>query len=179
MRAQKAMGNKWASIALLLPGRTRDDVKHRWTSIQKKRSNSVRSWRAWTPSEDELLKSIVASKFTSRAVIQWSVVSGLVSVVRMRAALDCSLMCCVIRTMVSKMMREQSSGPPRTSKQCRERYKHKFVDGLKKRGIPSSERLRICARVGLWCRLGRKGLDRRDWCAFVQCPGRQRRTKRS
>ena len=52
--------------------------------------------------------------------------------------------------MVSKMMREQSSGPPRTSKHCRERYKHNFVDGRKKSGIPSSGRIRICVRVGLW-----------------------------
>ena len=37
--------------------------------------------------------------------------------------------------MVSKMMREQSSGPPRTSKQCRERYVNNFVDGRKKNGI--------------------------------------------
>ena len=60
--------------------------------------------------------------------------------------------------MVSKMMREQSSGPPRTSKQCRERYVNNFVDGLKKNGIPSSERLRICVRVGLWFPLGGKDL---------------------
>jgi hypothetical protein len=181
VRAQKAMGNKWARIALLLPGRTGKDVHNRWTTIiQKERSNSVRSLRAWTPIEDELLKSIVASKFTSRAGIQWSVVSGVVSFVRMRAALDCSLMCCVIRTMVSKMMREQSSGPPRTSKQCRERYLNNFVDGLKKNGIPSSERLRICVRVGLWFPLGGKDLtDVTGVCVCVQCPGRQRRTKRS
>ena len=49
-----------------------------------------RTYAAWTPSEDELLKSIVSSTFTSSAVIQWSVVSGLFSVVRMRAAFDCS-----------------------------------------------------------------------------------------
>ena len=60
--------------------------------------------------------------------------------------------------MVSKMMREQSSGPPRTSKQCRERYLNNFVDGLKKNGIPSSERLRSCVRVGLWFPLGGKDL---------------------
>ena len=60
--------------------------------------------------------------------------------------------------MVSKMMREQSSGPPRTSKQCRERYFNYLVDGLKKNGIPSSERLRSCVRVGLWFPLGGKDL---------------------
>ena len=56
------------------------------------------SWRAWTPSEDELLKSIVASvkrtgDVAGQVVVEWLVVSGLVSFVRMRAAFDCSLMC--------------------------------------------------------------------------------------
>ena len=64
-------------------------------------------------------------------------------------------------------MREQSSGPPRTREQCRKRYLNNFVDGRKKSGIPSSGRIRICVRVGLWSRLGRKGLDRCDWCVCV------------
>ena len=32
VRAQKAMGNKWVRIALLLPGRTDSEVRHRWNS---------------------------------------------------------------------------------------------------------------------------------------------------
>ena len=35
IRAQKSMGNKWVRIALLLPGRTDNDVKHRWKRITR------------------------------------------------------------------------------------------------------------------------------------------------
>ena len=155
-----AMGNQWQSVALLLPGRTGNDVKNRWKSkrmhlvshgqmarrsgelstpadsgaptclkatddsfetggggisdgvvgqIEVRRQGEAvlhttketifrKRHTTWTPSEDELLKSIVASvkrtgDVAGRVVVKWLVVSGLVSFVRMRTALDCSLMC--------------------------------------------------------------------------------------
>ncbi len=52
MSAQSSIGNKWAQIAAMLPGRTENAVKTRFKSINR----AIK--RMWTPEQDQLIVSL-------------------------------------------------------------------------------------------------------------------------
>lgn len=148
------LGNQWSSIAKFLDGRSANDIKNRFYSLERLQRRMESSFvaessnyggndefpkhlgkksegyskKVWSPEED----AVLSDKIKTLGRINWNVIASYL--------------------------------PERTGKQCRERYQHHLIDGIKKGDWTLEEDMTILSthsKIGnFWAKISKLLPDR-------------------